>query len=391
MKIGICGPILVEYFREYLNKSCLSEASCPKGVGGIPVNLLARELLKNGHQVVLFSLDMEVKDEVILDGPRLRICMGRYRRRARWRILDFFGAERRYLCRAIKREKLDIVHAHWTYEYALGALASGIPTLVTVRDWAPIILGYYRNIYRFVRLIMNNMALRRARYLTANSVYIQELLYKKLKRLFPVIPNPIEDSFLRIDEKPFPASVPVIISVSSGFGGRKNHQTLLRAFPLIRREFPNCRLHLVGDGFEPGGEAEQWAAANGLNDGIVYLGELKRDELRTALDSAAMMVHPSLEESFGNVLIEAMARRVPVVAGRDAGAVPWVLDDGKAGVLCDVRNSDAIAQSAVRILNDKNEWNRFSCAGYNHVVKTFKISGISKLFEAEYRKILNLS
>src|SRR3954464_4395902 len=131
--IGMLGPISVDAFRDHLDRAS-RDRSVAKGLGGTPVNLLSLQLLRRGWAVTIFTLDPGVEDELLLEGPGLRICVGPFRRiRAR----DFFKIERRYLLRAIQRERPDILHAHWTYEYALAAQASGLPHLITAHD-API-------------------------------------------------------------------------------------------------------------------------------------------------------------------------------------------------------------------------------------------------------------
>ena len=390
MKIGLAGPLLAADFNDLLEQPYSAPSDCSQVFTS--VNLLARGMLDRGHEVVLFTLDASASDEIILTGPSLRICIGPYRGaphyRARYRAMDFFRKERRFLQQAIDREAPDVVHANWSYEYALGALASGVPTLISVRDWAPAVLAHYRNAYRLIRYLMNWVVLHRGKYLVANSPYIREKLRHKTKRDVPLIPNPIEDSFLCGAPREFPAAMPSIICVGRNFTELKNQSTLIRALPHIRERIPDCELHLVGPDLEPGGKAEQWAKANGLNEGIVYVGPSTRDEIKAALDAAVVMVHPSLEESFGGVLVEAMARRVPVVGGRDSGAVPWVLGSGKAGVLCDVRNPQSIASAAVGLLSSPDEWERISLAGYERVRTAFRLSKVAERFEEEYRRVL---
>lgn len=392
MKIGISGPILIETFKEYLETTELVDASGVKGLGGTSVNTLAQGLLERGHELVLFSMDTEASSELVLDGNRLRICMGPYRSSARRRALDFFRLERKYIQHAIEREKPDIVHAHWTYEFALGALASGVPTLVTVRDWAPAVLARCRNpkhaIYRFIRYLMDRQTFKHARRLSANSALIQERIKKRWSKEVPIIPNAIEDSLLLSDEKLFPSDVPRIISISNGMSELKNQKTLLRAVSLIRREIPECSLQFAGYHFEPGGIAEQWARENGLNAGVEYLGALERDEIMTVLDEASLMIHPSLEESFGNVLLEAMARRVPVLGGESSGAVPWVLDYGRAGALCDVSRPESIAREAIEILTSHERRAKLSIAGYARIREAFSISSVVDLCLTEYKRVI---
>ena len=58
-----------------------------------------------------------------------------------------------------------------------------------------------------------------------------------------------------------------------------------------------------------------------------------------------------MEESFGNTLVEAMMLGTPVIGGRDSGAVPWVLDSGRAGELVNVRSEVEVVQALVRHLH----------------------------------------
>jgi glycosyltransferase involved in cell wall biosynthesis len=81
---------------------------------------------------------------------------------------------------------------------------------------------------------------------------------------------------------------------------------------------------------------------------VVLLGWLDRDDLKDLLDSASALVLPSLEETFGNVLLEGMARRVEVIGGRASGAVPAVLGQGKYGILCDVTSPEALCAAMVQ-------------------------------------------
>lgn len=397
MKIGIAGPFFLSELIEFLYERYRSVPNLPKGMGGTGVNLLVRGLVERGYHMVLFTLDSDTTEEVILDGPHLRICVGHYRGRiqARYRALDLFRKERAYICQAIEREQPDIVHAHWTYEYALGALSSSAPTLITVRDWAPIILWYsrwnYRNMaYRTVRLIMDLMTFKKARHLSANSEYTRQRILKRWRRDVPILPNPIPDKQILEGEKSFAAHKPVILAVTNGLGRLKNMKPLLRAFPRIRKKIPGCHLMLVGIDFQPNGPAEKWMRAKGLEEGVVFAGPHKHQDAMRLMDQAALVIHPALEESFGNVLIEAMARQTPVLGGKDAGAVPWILDYGRAGALCDVRSAEDIAEKAIEILVSPARWQQLSQAGYEQVLEKFSLSNVVDLCLTQYQRVLDM-
>jgi glycosyltransferase involved in cell wall biosynthesis len=175
----------------------------------------------------------------------------------------------------------------------------------------------------------------------------------------------------------------------NGMGARKNPIPLIRAFQLIRKEIPESVLRLVGVDYEVDGKAHAWAKTNGLEKGCEFVGPLDREQLVNALDTASLMIHPALEESFGNVLIEAMARRVPVLGGKDSGAVPWVLDGGRAGAICDVRNPEGIAREAIEILTSRKRWMKLSQTGYERARDAFSLSSMVDLCLAQYQRILN--
>jgi glycosyltransferase involved in cell wall biosynthesis len=101
-----------------------------------------------------------------------------------------------------------------------------------------------------------------------------------------------------------------------------------------------------------------------------------------------LLVHPSLEESFGNTLVEAMAQWTPVVGGEASGAVPWVLDGGKAGLLTDVTEPASLATSIRRILNSKELWLSYSEAGYKRAHSTFQLSQIIDRYIEVYEEMI---
>lgn len=371
--IGVAGPIDVHALAAHLDTS---PSRLPTGLGGVPVTLLVQELLARGHHVRVATLSPDVgpgRAGALLEGPRLRISVGRYRRHGRAR--DAFRAERHAVRDALRREAPDVVHAHWSYEFALGALASGRPTLVTLHDWAPTILGFHRDGYRAVRLAMHVATLARGRRFTAVSPYIEQAA-RRWRRDVHVVPNGLPDVCFDAGDRVPSSHAPVLVSVNTGFGERKNTTTLLRAFARLRADLPTCRLVLVGEGHEPGGAAERWARVRDLADGVTFGGPRPYDQLLTTLGAADVLVHPSLEESFGMTLVEAMARGTPVVAGRDSGAVPWVLDHGRAGELTDVSSPSELAAAVHRVVTDPRRWTELSRRGHDHAWSTYRLSRV---------------
>ena len=85
------------------------------------------------------------------------------------------------------------------------------------------------------------------------------------------------------------------------------------------------------------------------------MGRLSYEETLREIASATVLLHPSLEESFGMSVLEAMVLGTPVVDGCDSGNVPFLLDGGRAGLLCDVRSPERIADTVVRLLKGSED------------------------------------
>jgi len=112
--------------------------------------------------------------------------------------------------------------------------------------------------------------------------------------------------------------------------------------------FPDVEVLVVGRGDED----ELRESAGELAGHLRFLGQVDEAEKASALRSADVYCAPNTGgESFGIVLVEAMAAGTPVVAS-NLDAFRRVLRDGKAGMLVQVEDSDALAQALIAILGD---------------------------------------
>ncbi|MEX2527839.1 MAG: glycosyltransferase family 4 protein [Gemmatimonadota bacterium] len=341
--------------------------SIPGGFGGTAVNILVRALLDLGHRVSLVTLDptVAVGECVTLEGPNFSVDIGPYRPRQRAR--DLFAVERDVVRRALRARRPDVISAHWTYEFALGAIETGLPTLVTVRDAPSVVFRHNPSPYRLVRWWMHRMAVKKATRLAFNSPYTRAAtLGQPESDPGDILPNALPDEMWQFLDKCVSSELGgTLISVNNGFGRLKNVQRLIEAFGYVREELPNARLELVGAGYEPDGQAARWARRRQREGGIVFLGALAHGDTLNRIRLADVMVHPSLEESFGYTLIEAASMGTPVIAGRDSGAVPWVLGGGKFGALVDVRSPKAISAAVLDLLGDPQRWETLRRAAFD--------------------------
>lgn len=385
--IGMVGPAVPREFADYLDAS---PKDLPAGLGGSPVNLLTKELLKRGWNITLFTLDPALTGEQVFRGKQLTVCVGPYRPRPRSRALDFFAVEREYLRSAIVRERPDVLHAQWTYEFALASLASGLPTLITAHD-APInVLRHNLTIYRLVRTLMAWKAARRAGLVVAVSPHVEAHLrrYHFLKGNVKVVPNGLPDSLFLLSTKAKSDSAYLrFATVLNGWGNYKNGQAAIEAFALARKKIEGARLSMFGAGHGPGEEAERWAREHGIHEGIEFVGMMPHGELLVRLaESVDVLVHPALEEAQPMSIIEAMSLGIPVIGGDHSGGVPWTLDGGRAGMLVDVKNPAAIAEAMIALASDKKLGAEWGMRGRKLAESRYHISAVADSYEALYRQ-----
>jgi glycosyltransferase involved in cell wall biosynthesis len=120
---------------------------------------------------------------------------------------------------------------------------------------------------------------------------------------------------------------------------------------------PGARLAIVGDG-----PARPALEALFAGTPCLFTGYLRGTELAAAYASADLFVFPAANETFGNVVLEAMASGVPVVAPRSGGLRDYV-EDGRTGVLFEPEERGALAMAARWLLNDRGFARELAGAG----------------------------
>lgn len=132
---------------------------------------------------------------------------------------------------------------------------------------------------------------------------------------------------------------------------RKGLQVLTAAVPAVLERFPGARFLIAGRGDD--GAAEAVAALGAQASALEFLGGISDEDKGAMLSSVDLYVAPQTGgESFGIVLVEAMAAGAGVVAS-DLGAFRRVLDEGAAGALFRNEDSADLARVVVASLEDR--------------------------------------
>ncbi len=348
-----------------------------------PIIPLASELVRLGHDVHFLTLDSNIEKPARTSEGGLSLYYLPERKRARHLALSFFSREIAYLEEVLREIRPDIVHAHWTYEFAEAALRSGLPHLVTMHDSPWVVFALYRDAFRFFRLLMALRTIPRIKALAVVSPYL--IRHARLHGYFrpvTVVPNGVPIPSLAVDVIRRRLDHPIRIVTVGDSGRLKNVQASVVAFVRIRQRFPDAELHLFGPGLD---ETYSASAPSVYGHGMIPHGSL----MQYFAEDATLLIHPSLEESFGVVLAEAMACGIPCIGGSKSGGVPYVLGPELACMLVDVRDPGQIAGKAAEILADQPEYLRLSEKARDRAKAMFSQHEMAKNYLGIYAKILN--
>jgi glycosyltransferase involved in cell wall biosynthesis len=256
--------------------------------------------------------------------------------------------------RALAREgfECDVIDAHYFYPDGVAAAMLGRwigrPFVVTARgsDLNVIANG------RFARSRIVATGRRAHRVLCVSEALRRRAIDIGLSAdHVDVAPNGVDTDFfvvrdradsrgrLRIADRPGP----VMLCVGN-LVPEKGHEMAIAALSLLKSGL----LVIVGDGPLRRG-LEDRARRLGVLDRIVFLHAMPQDALVDAYNAADVLVHPSLREGWPNVVLEAMACGVPVVA-TEAGGVREMIDDGRTGEIVSSRSPKVLAEAIERLL-----------------------------------------
>ena len=154
-----------------------------------------------------------------------------------------------------------------------------------------------------------------------------------------------------------------VISTAGRLAAEKNVDVLVKAFALLRKDL-KAKLWIVGDGPERP-HLESLAASLNIKDDIVFWGF--QENLYKFIQKSDIFVHTSLFEGFGNIILEAMACGVPVIATDCPFGPREIINNGKSGMLVPVSDEVALAKALKMVSENKETRDRFVKNAYKRL------------------------
>ncbi|TXC93263.1 N-acetyl-alpha-D-glucosaminyl L-malate synthase BshA [Metabacillus litoralis] len=291
-----------------------------------------------------------------------------------------------------KREELDLLHVHYAIPHAICAflakqmVGNDLKIVTTLHGTDITVLGYDESLSELIKFGIESSDKVTA---VSNSLVQQtnELFQpnKEISTVYNFVDDRIyykKDTVNLKEEFGIDKDDKVIIHVSN-FRKVKRVQDVIYTFQKIQRKLKS-KLLLVGDGPEMS-YVTKLVRELGLSDSVLFLG--KQDNLEVLYSLSDLMLLLSEKESFGLVLLEAMACGVPCI-GTNAGGIPEVIIEGETGYICEVGDIEAIAFKALEILTN-NELHKAMSTNATYLAKhTFHSDEIVSQYESIYYDLL---
>lgn len=296
------------------------------------------------------------------------------------------------MAEVINREGLDLLHVHYAIPHAVCAILAkqmserDIKIVTTLHGTDITVLGYDSSLTDAIRF-----GIEKSDAVTAvsNSLTAQTYDLIKPEKSIQIVYNFIDEQVYRLtnssylrEEYGIKAGEKVVIHVSN-FRGVKRVQDVVKAFARIAESIP-AKLLLVGDGPEMTVIC-RLVNSLGISEKVLFLG--KQDNLEELYSISDLMLLLSEKESFGLVVLEAMACGVPCI-GTNVGGIPEVISDGKNGFLCELGDIETIAEKGISLLTNEAMHKRFSVEAINSAYKNFRAELIVSQYEDIYYELL---
>ncbi|MDT2047463.1 N-acetyl-alpha-D-glucosaminyl L-malate synthase BshA [Priestia flexa] len=366
--------------------------TCYPSVGGSGViaTELGKLLAEKGHEIHFISSSMPFRLNKVY--PNIYFHEVEVNQYSVFKYPPYDLALASKMAEVAQREELDLIHAHYAIPHAVCAflakqmVSPNLKIVTTLHGTDITVLGEDSSLTELIKF-----AIEKSDCVTAVSDALIEQTNQLIspdKDICTVYNFIDEREYYRKDvgnlkqEYGIAEDEKVIIHVSN-FRQVKRVQDVVHAFKRIHERVPS-KLLLVGDGPDMR-NVSQLVKELELEDAVLFLG--KQDNVAELYSISDLKLLFSEKESFGLVLLEAMACGVPCIGTR-IGGIPEVIEDGVTGYICELGDVETAADKAVQLLSNQQLHQQISRGALQAVNQKFHSTEIVNQYEQLYYNLV---
>lgn len=297
------------------------------------------------------------------------------------------------MAEVIDREKLDILHVHYAMPHAVSAILAkdiakhDVKIITTLHGTDITVLGMDKTFKPMIKY-----AIEKSDKVTAVSKDLakQTIDVLEVDKEIEVIYNFVnENDYFKKDRDSLKSRYEIaedekVIIHISNFRKVKRVEDVIKTFAGVQKKL-KAKLILVGDGPESP-TAFDLVDKLGIQDQVIFLGRQKNiSDLLSISDLKLLM---SEQESFGLVILEAMACEVPSI-GTNVGGIPEVINHGETGYLVELGDIKTASSLAIKLLSDSTKLNKMKKLAYERSKTKFHSETIVNQYLNLYKTVLN--
>lgn len=291
----------------------------------------------------------------------------------------------------VRQNKYDLTHSFFSVPCGFISMllkwGFGVPYIISLRGsdvpgYSERFVGIYRWITPTILKIWKG-----ASFVVANSQGLKELALKSnTQKEIGVIYNGVDVEEFFLDPAKRNAEHFTVICVSR-VTPRKGIRFLIQAFKLLSGRYSQLRLIIVGDGNEKK-SLEDLVQGLDIKDRVEFAGAIAHEKVSPFYQRANVFALPSLNEGMSNVMLEALASGLPVVA-TDTGGTKELVTDGVNGLIVKMKDADDLAEKIERLILNPEMESSMSLAS-RELAEKLSWANVAKEYAELYRKTSNL-
>ena len=354
---------------------------------------IAKILVEKRHDITVLcsNHEKENKEEIIDDIRVIRLRPDYILSNTPIRFDLFFT-----ISKLVKENNFDLINAHTPVPFY-----ADIAAMVSKRYKIPFVLTYHAGslmkdrifidaIAKIYQLTIEKFTLARANRTITVSEFVKNNYLKEYKEKVCIISPGVDTGRFKPSKNKIEKIPNNILFVAQLVKGHewKGLDYLLESINLIKEDIENIKLTVVGSGNYINHYKDKVNELR-IKDNVIFKGRVSDDELVKEYQKANILVLPSYSnaESFGIVNLEAMACGIPIVASK-IGGVPDVVKEGENGLLVPPRDSEALADAIIYLLENEDIREKMGKNG-REKVEDYSWGRIAEETERVYKRVIS--
>lgn len=287
----------------------------------------------------------------------------------------------------------DIIHTHHSFSGFLGRIIAkiiGNIKVVTTIHTDVRFISWYQKFLRLASLNFADQIVFNSKNTSRSFSKWDKYLSKNIKRKIIYngvnINNILDQKDVNFINSNYKIDEEFIIGTVGRLEKVKDHKTLIKAFSIFIKEYPNSKLIIVGSGSQMKSLKNLSEELN-INNKVIFTGLLAREDVYKVINELDLFIISSKYEGFCNAMVEAMVAENAIIAS-NIEPLPEVLGENN-GMFFEQGNSEDLAKKMTYMYKNIKLRKRFAKNAKDYAIKNYSLEKCIEEYKIVYEELLN--